>query len=513
MLIHTCLPIFRARLIMSDDESYDPLCLGPSGELLLEVAPSPSSQRRSARLAPSQSDHQSLLSNLRAQGINPAPGLGLSQLQELASLIDFSDSAAASPVSAGETAHSAVAQRGRKRTRKSDPPRQKTGTSSRRLPASSTRGISTAAAASSPDHAGAAAAAGTAAPAPSYPAPIHAAAPMATVSFASPAPQDAVLSTLQSLVRSVQGIDSRLQLLEHRQDQALPQPHPMPTASTSAVPQSHSLASAIPAPSLGRPYIPFAANISPRLRQKILQGKDVNLVSLILPSPECDRKISSSDIGNAVIRSADPRLLRDLPIGEFLVAFGIFRDAVCSVFPDRRVELDAYLALIGDLNLRYGRNFFYQYHKAFSSKAALHIAQSNSRVNWSILDSEILLMIIGGSQAVTCRTCGNIGHYESLCPRLPFFPPAPPPVTPALPANPPATGTATDSRGRKVELFNNKPICNNFNEKVCTYPNCIFLHVCSACKDAHPRSVCPRRLIPARLARARQASRRGSHTS
>ena len=279
------------------------------------------------------------------------------------------------------------------------------------------------------------------------------------------------------------------------------------------MPQSHSLASAIPAPSIGRPYIPFAANISPRLRQKILQGKDVNLVSLILPSPECDRKISSSDVGNSIIRSADPRLLRDLSIGEFLVAFGIFRDVVCSVLPDRRAELDAYLALIGDLNLRYGRNFFYQYHKAFVSKAALHIAQSNTCLNWSILDSEILLMIIGGSQAVTCHTCGNIGHYESLCPRLPFLPPATPPATLGLPSNPPATGTATDSRGRKVEIFNNKPICNNFNENICTYPNCVFLHVCSACKDAHPRSVCPRRLIPARLARARQASRRGSHTS
>ncbi|XP_018549880.1 uncharacterized protein LOC108895509 [Lates calcarifer] len=42
------------------------------------------------------------------------------------------------------------------------------------------------------------------------------------------------------------------------------------------------------------------------------------------------------------------------------------------------------------------------------------------------------------------------------------------------------------------------PICNNFNENVCTYPSCMFLHICSTCKEAHPRSVCPRRVILAR---------------
>ena len=53
-----------------------------------------------------------------------------------------------------------------------------------------------------------------------------------------------------------------------------------------------------------------------------------------------------------MLRSADPRLARDLSIGKFLVAFGIFRDVVCSRFPHRRQELDLYMALIGDLNLK-----------------------------------------------------------------------------------------------------------------------------------------------------------------
>lgn len=120
----------------------------------------------------------------------------------------------------------------------------------------------------------------------------------------------------------------------------------------------HSLASAIPAPPLGRPYIPQAANVSARLRSRILQDKDINLVSLILPSPECDRKIIIGKSIIAVIETADPWLSRNLSFCEFLVAFGIYRDVICSIYPERWLELNSDLALI-ELNLKYGRNIFY----------------------------------------------------------------------------------------------------------------------------------------------------------
>ncbi len=78
----------------------------------------------------------------------------------------------------------------------------------------------------------------------------------------------------------------------------------------------HSVTSAIPAPPLGRPYIPQAANISAGLRSKILQGKDINLVSLTLPSPECNKKIITE--GNiTVFKSVDPWLSSDLSINEY----------------------------------------------------------------------------------------------------------------------------------------------------------------------------------------------------
>lgn len=261
------------------------------------------------------------------------------------------------------------------------------------------------------------------------------------------------------------------------------------------------MASAIPTPSPGRPYIPAGANVSQRLRTKILQGKDINLISLILPSPECEERIATGEHFSALIKTADPRLSKDLSIGEFLIAFGLFREIICSVYPERRKELNDYLALIGDLNLRYGRNIFYKYHKGFSNKAALYIAQSNTRLNWSGLDTELLVMTVGGTQPVTCFTCGFPGHSAPLCPTIPFRPTEREAKTePGLDhtSSSPYPGSAgkIDSRGRKVIKINNQPVCNNFNESVCTYPNCAFHHVCSHCQDAHPKSVCPRRVRP-----------------
>ncbi len=81
---------------MSDYDS-DPLeNFSPCGELLLYAAQSPLAQspvkRRSARIASIQSEQQGSLCQLRAHGISPAPGLQLSQLQELASFVSASDS-------------------------------------------------------------------------------------------------------------------------------------------------------------------------------------------------------------------------------------------------------------------------------------------------------------------------------------------------------------------------------------------------------------------------------------
>ena len=73
-------------------------------------------------------------------------------------------------------------------------------------------------------------------------------------------------------------------------------------------------------------------------------------------------------------------------IGQFLVAFGLFWDVICSVYPERRQELDSYLALIGDLNLKYGRIFTTNTIRPFP-------ARSNVRVDWSVLDIQSIYSI------------------------------------------------------------------------------------------------------------------------
>ena len=57
-------------------------------------------------------------------------------------------------------------------------------------------------------------------------------------------------------------------------------------------------------------------------------------------------------------------------MSEFLKAFGKYKRVMTSVYPDRRAELDAYEDDIIDIYNFLGSKF-YDYHKLFSSKAAV----------------------------------------------------------------------------------------------------------------------------------------------
>ncbi|XP_054879603.1 LOW QUALITY PROTEIN: uncharacterized protein LOC129354134 [Poeciliopsis prolifica] len=185
-----------------------------------------------------------------------------------------------------------------------------------------------------------------------------------------------LISSMDSLQRSI----SSLSALLHRgipdavnpstapSTSALASLHPAPQALLTA----STLATARPAPLLGMPYTPRCANVSPRLRAKILQGQYINLATILLPSPEVDQSVAT--------------------------------DVICTLYPERRIELDAYLALITDLHIQYGRSLFYQYHKAFASKAAAVLSHSGQSLNWSILDMEILIML---TQSIPCFQCGS----------------------------------------------------------------------------------------------------------
>nr|XP_033936301.1 putative protein TPRXL [Pseudochaenichthys georgianus] len=301
---------------MSNSDSSEDLPfskdLDPISDTLSEEASNSANHRRSssrlsARSGSRSAEAEFLVAHLQKQGITP--DLLLSQLRELS---DQASGAVSQPRPAAPA--SSPPGRGRGRAR---------GRGGKRLKKASPPGARPAKKSSTPQaHSSGALQPSTAQPGSSGTQP----------------PFDSRLAnTLQSLASSMLFIDARLQSMERGQAGA---------STSSAAPPgqdftSYSLASALPAPLSGRPYIPQAANISSRLRAKILDGKDINLVSLILPSPECDKAIATGGSITAAFKSAEPRLLKELSIGEFLVAFSIFRNVLCTVYPGRRVELDA----------------------------------------------------------------------------------------------------------------------------------------------------------------------------
>lgn len=59
-----------------------------------------------------------------------------------------------------------------------------------------------------------------------------------------------------------------------------------------------------------------------------------------------------------VVKTRDHRLSRKLSIPEFVLAFSLYRDVICSVTPLRREELDLYLYTVVELGHKYGGPIF-----------------------------------------------------------------------------------------------------------------------------------------------------------
>ena len=93
------------------------------------------------------------------------------------------------------------------------------------------------------------------------------------------------------------------------------------------------LATAVPV-SHGQPFFPPAAAISHKLRSQILAG-NINLVKILLGSELCDRHVVDSGDISIALKDADPRLAKTLTFAEFSVAFSVYREVLCEVYPAR----------------------------------------------------------------------------------------------------------------------------------------------------------------------------------
>jgi hypothetical protein len=96
--------------------------------------------------------------------------------------------------------------------------------------------------------------------------------------------------------------------------------------------------------------------VSPNLQKQIIEGKEINLASLLIHNYEYPKKrsISTESVEVQLSGKADPRLNRSLSISEFLKAFGNTRGLCPPFTPDRRAEFDAYEDDIIDIYNSFG---------------------------------------------------------------------------------------------------------------------------------------------------------------
>lgn len=228
--------------------------------------------------------------------------------------------------------------------------------------------------------------------------------------------------------------------------------------------------------------------VHPSLRRAIIQGKDVTLALLLIPLAELPdlRTVETAD-GFHLLKKlkniADPRVLKNLTLPEFLKAFASFKEIMCNAFPTRRIELDAYERDIIDMGTRYPGTLFYEYHRAFSARAAAYLDQFNIRVDWAIRDYNLFTEIFSGCKAHACDICHSVAHATDFCPLR-----------------------ARDGVGSGFRALESSPgprlyprriplneICYNFNSaKGCTWGRCARIHKCKLCGGSHPAIMCAR---------------------
>ncbi|KAH3769530.1 hypothetical protein DPMN_170801 [Dreissena polymorpha] len=179
----------------------------------------------------------------------------------------------------------------------------------------------------------------------------------------------------------------------------------------------------------------------------------------------------------------DFRLKKRLTIEQFRTAFGKYKRVMCRKWRHRKNELDEYEIDIGRIHAFYGEKF-YDYHLAFSSKAAKAV-RNGIPVNWAMRDTENFQLILGGTRARQCQHCHSVLHESEFCANA---------STQAVRSNQYAktSGDSSDKFGRKIIMHKGTEICNNFNnEKGCSRRGCPRLHICLNCKsESHKKISC-----------------------
>ena len=207
--------------------------------------------------------------------------------------------------------------------------------------------------------------------------------------------------------------------------------------------------------------------VSDSLKDKIVNGKYVNMASLLIPEFELSERKD---------KYRDARLNRSLNIEEFISAFTKYKRIHCAHHPWRKGELDEYLSHIIDISRVYGGKF-YEYHKIFTQKCAVALEQGK-KVNWAEKDKDLLQMIIGGTQSKCCNICKEVTHSTQFCPQnaRQFG------QSKFMYQYPTATTGTDDSNSKSSQ--SKAAICHFFNGQGCRKEKCFYSHVCKSCGSA-----------------------------
>ena len=268
-----------------------------------------------------------------------------------------------------------------------------------------------------------------------------------------------------------------------------------PSTATGAalVPNAGNLASS----SQGVPsnLVPHIELVTPQQRKDILSGKDVNLATLLIPNYVENSQDRHMIVGADVIPlrpAPDQRTTRNLNVSEFIKSFSIYVNVICTVYPNRRQELDNYLRNIIEMATRFPGSAFYEYHKVFSARCSSLLLNHNIKVDWSTNDTNIYCAIFAGQRANTCASCHSTAHLTNFCPNPSTPAPSAPLSTTQYGASKQFNNrskSTTDTYGRSRVFEGRQEVCNNFNAGHCSWPTCKFLHVCATCKKPSHGSV------------------------
>ena len=184
------------------------------------------------------------------------------------------------------------------------------------------------------------------------------------------------------------------------------------------------------------------------------------------------------------------RIPRRGPVTDILLwveCYALLVSVLATKFPEKIPQLMAYQQTIVKAHRTFIGEGWVTYDACFRRKASF-----TKSLEWGMVDFTLYNeTFTGRAKSITrCRYCLSEHHSSSTCV-----------YAPDTPAN-------RDSSNSKVTPRTMRKICLLYNSQAgnrCRYNPCRYIHSCTECQGAHPKSTCPRTRPPA-AKRARSPS-------